>query len=109
MTQAEGISQVQETIYIERFKHCEQLNKMGAHIEVGEAKSTIFGATPLHGARVMATDLRCGAALVVAGLIAKGKTEITNIYHIDRGYDNIDHRILKTRFNSHRNNVYSSI
>ncbi len=94
MTQAEGISQVQETIYIERFKHCEQLNKMGAHIEVGEAKSTIFGATPLHGARVMATDLRCGAALVVAGLIAKGKTEITNIYHIDRGYDNIDHKLI---------------
>lgn len=94
MTQASGVSQVQETIYIERFKHCEQLNKMGAHIEVGEAKSTIFGPTPLHGARVMATDLRCGAALVIAGLIAKGKTEITNIYHIDRGYDNIDHKLI---------------
>ena len=52
------------------------------------------GATSLHGARVQATDLRCGAALVIAGLIAEGKTEITNVYHIDRGYDNIDHKLI---------------
>lgn len=94
LTQAEGISRVKETIYIERFKHCEQLNKMGANIELGEASSTIHGATPLHGARVQATDLRCGAALVVAGLMAEGITEITNVYHIDRGYDNIDHKLI---------------
>ena len=94
LTQASGESHVQETIYIERFKHCEQLNKMGANIKLEEARSTIHGPTPLHGARVMATDLRCGAALVVAGLIAKGKTEITNVYHIDRGYDNIDHKLI---------------
>jgi len=94
LTQADGDSNVKETIYVERFKHCEQLNKMGANIEVKEASSTIHGATPLHGARVEATDLRCGAALVVAGLIAQGKTEITNIYHIDRGYDNIDHKLI---------------
>lgn len=94
LTQAEGESHVKETIYIERFKHCGQLNKMGANIELGEASSTIHGATPLHGARVEATDLRCGAALVIAGLIAEGKTEITNVYHIDRGYDNIDHKLI---------------
>lgn len=94
LTQASGESHVQETIYIERFKHCEQLNKMGANIKLEEARSTIHGPTPLHGARVMATDLRCGAALVIAGLIAQGKTEITNIYHIDRGYDNIDHKLI---------------
>ena len=94
LTQASGESHVQETIYIERFKHCEQLNKMGANIKLEEARSTIHGPTLLHGARVMATDLRCGAALVVAGLIAKGKTEITNVYHIDRGYDNIDHKLI---------------
>lgn len=94
LTQACGESHVKETIYVERFKHCAQLNKMGANIEVGEASSTIHGSTPLHGARVEATDLRCGAALVVAGLMAEGKTEITNIYHIDRGYDNIDHKLI---------------
>ena len=94
LTQAQGESHVKETIYVERFKHCGELNKMGAHIEVGEAQSTIHGQTPLHGARVEATDLRCGAALVIAGLIAEGKTEITNVYHIDRGYDNIDHKLI---------------
>lgn len=94
LTQAKGDSQVTETIYVERFKHCEQLNKMGANIELGKASSTIHGTTPLHAARVMATDLRCGAALVIAGLIAEGKTEITNIYHIDRGYDNIDQKLI---------------
>ena len=73
LTQAQGESHVKETIYVERFKHCAELNKMGAQIEVGEASSDIHGATSLHGARVQATDLRCGAALVIAGLIAEGK------------------------------------
>ena len=90
LTQAQGESHVKETIYVERFKHCAELNKMGAYIEVGEASSDIHGATSLHGARVQATDLRCGAALVIAGLIAEGKTEITNVYHIDRGYEAIE-------------------
>ena len=94
LTQAQGQSRVTETIYVERFKHCAQLNKMGAHIELGEACSYINGKTPLHGTRVEATDLRCGAALVVAGLMAEGVTEITNVYHIDRGYDNIDRKLI---------------
>ena len=94
LTQVNGDSHVKETIYVERFKHCGQLNKMGANVEVGDAISTIHGKTPLQGARVEATDLRCGAALVIAGLIAKGTTEITNVYHIDRGYDNIDHKLI---------------
>ena len=94
LTQAQGDSHVKETIYIERFKHCPQLNNMGAHIDLEEAASVIHGPTPLHGTRVEATDLRCGAALVIAGLIAEGRTEITNVYHIDRGYDNIDHKLI---------------
>lgn len=94
LTQADGTSHVKETIYVERFKHCGELNKMGANTELSEASSTIHGPTPLKGARVQATDLRCGAALVVAGLIADGITEITNVYHIDRGYDNIDHKLI---------------
>ena len=104
LTQATGESSVIETIYVERFKHCEQLNKMGAQITLGKACSLILGKTPLHGASVEATDLRCGAALVIAGLMADGITEISNVYHIDRGYDNIDHKLITlgakiTRYN----------
>ena len=94
LTQVQGDSSVKETIYPERFAHCEQLNKMGAQIKVGESESFIHGRTPLKGTRVEATDLRCGAALVIAGLMAEGVTEIGNVYHIDRGYDNIDHKLI---------------
>lgn len=93
LTQAHGQSKVTDTIYEARFKHCEQLNKMGADIKVGDGCCYINGQTPLHGTRVQATDLRCGAALVIAGLMAEGITEITNVYHIDRGYDNIDRKL----------------
>lgn len=94
LTQAHGCSQVVETIYPERFMHCEQLNKMGANIEQEEAMAYINGRTPLKGARVHATDLRCGAALIVAALMAEGVTEIGNVYHIDRGYENIDQKLV---------------
>ena len=94
LTQCQGESQVVETIYPERFGHCYQLNSMGANIIQEEAMCFVNGPTPLHGTRVYATDLRCGAALIVAGLMAKGVTEIGNVYHIDRGYDNIDHKLI---------------
>ena len=93
LTQAHGQSTVTETIYKERFKHCDELNKMGADIDVHEASAFIHGYTKLYGSRVRATDLRCGAALVVAGLMADGVTEIHDIYHIDRGYDNLDEKL----------------
>ncbi len=89
LTQCNGQSMVTETIYTERFKHCYELNKMGANIDVHTPSAFINGATPLSGTKVTATDLRCGAALVIAGLIAKGTTEIDEIYHIERGYENI--------------------
>lgn len=89
LTQCKGNSTVTETIYAARFKHCEQLNKMGANIIVNCPSSTIVGPTPLHGHDVKATDLRCGAALVIAGLIAQGTTTIHDIYHINRGYEDI--------------------
>lgn len=89
LTQCEGQSVVSETIYTERFKHCYELNKMGADIDVRTASSFINGATKLTGTSVEATDLRCGACLVIAGLIAQGTTEIHEIYHIERGYENI--------------------
>lgn len=93
LTQAHGQSTVTETIYKERFKHCDELNKMGADIDVHEASAFIHGYTKLYGSCVRATDLRCGAALVVAGLMADGVTEIHDIYHIDRGYDNLDEKL----------------
>ena len=93
LTQAEGVSRIKETIYIERFKHCDELNKMGASIDWQEGSCHVNGPTPLHGAKVVATDLRCGAAMVVAGLVAQGITEISNVYHIDRGYSEIDRKL----------------
>jgi len=89
LTQCKGNSTVTETIYAARFKHGEQLNKMGANVIVNSPSSTIVGPTPLTGNDVKATDLRCGAALVIAGLMAKGTTTIHDIYHIDRGYEDI--------------------
>ena len=89
MTKANGDSQVKETIYIERFKHCYELQKMGANIDVKEGKSTIHGPTKLHGAEIVATDLRCGAALVIAALMAEGESTISDAYHIYRGYESI--------------------
>lgn len=93
LTKANGQSIVTETIYTERFKHCNELNKMGANIDVRIPSGFINGPTPLSGTQVVATDLRCGAALVIAGLMADGITEIHDIYHIDRGYDNLDHKL----------------
>ena len=89
MTQASGVSKVEETLYLERFRHCDELNLMGANIEHSTGHSTINGPTPLKGAEITARDLRCGAALVIAGLIAEGETVINDAYHIYRGYDSI--------------------
>lgn len=93
LTQVEGISEVTDTIYTERFKHCLELQRMGANIELYNGKCEVKGPSKLYGDRVTATDLRCGAALVIAGLLAEGETEISDVYHIDRGYDNIDGKL----------------
>ena len=102
LTKAEGVSKVTETIYIERFKHCEQLNKMQANIEVNCPVATIKGPTPLVGTDVKATDLRCGAAMVIAGLMAEGTTTIHDIYHIDRGYEDIVSKLTALGADIHR-------
>lgn len=93
MTRAHGQSQIRETIYQERFKHVLELQRMGANINMSPAQATINGPVKLTGASVTATDLRCGASLVIAGLMAKGITTIDEIYHIDRGYDRIDEKL----------------
>ena len=93
LLKAQGESVVKDIIYPERYQNCYQLQNMGANIEIGDGYSRIKGPVQLYGDEVKATDLRCGAALVIAGLMAQGQTIITNIYHIDRGYDNIVNKL----------------
>jgi UDP-N-acetylglucosamine 1-carboxyvinyltransferase len=105
LTQAKGESVVNETIYTERFKHCLELQRLGANIGLSPATATIKGETPLFGDHVTATDLRCGAALVVAGLIAQGTTTIHDVYHIDRGYDELDQKLIALGAKITRENI----
>lgn len=90
-----GISIVSENIFEKRFMHIPELNRMGAEIEVQDNKAIIKGVRKLSGAPVMASDLRASAALVLAGLVAEGETEIKRIYHIDRGYEKIEKKLIK--------------
>ena len=85
---ANGVSILTETVFENRFMHVEELKRMGAMLKVQGRSVIIEGGKPLYGAKVRATDLRAGAALVLAALIAKGKSEIVDVYHIDRGYVN---------------------
>ena len=89
LTQAQGKSKVEETIWENRFMHIPYLNRLGANIQVKNQTATIIGPTKLHGTDIVATDLRAGAAMVAAGLKADGKTVITNSEHILRGYEQI--------------------
>lgn len=94
LTKATGNSTIRETIYRERFKHCDELQRMGADIQVLHSQAIIKGPKELFGSKVSAMDLRGGISLVVAGLMAKGVTEIDEIYHIERGYDHLDKKLL---------------
>jgi len=89
MTLADGSSVIKETVYSHRFGHVEELRRMGANIQVDSNSAIVRGVKQLTGARVKATDLRAGAALILAGLAAKGTTEITGIEHIVRGYEKL--------------------
>jgi len=89
MTQAEGSSTITETIFENRFMHVGELIRMGADIHISGNKAVVNGPKPLNGAKVIASDLRASASLVLAGLSAKGETMIDRVYHIDRGYETI--------------------
>src|SRR4051812_18876502 len=89
LTRAEGSSMVTDTIYGARFKHIDELRRMNANIKVEGRSAIISGPVKLQGAKVKASDLRAGAALVIAGLMAEGVTEITGVDHIDRGYSHL--------------------
>jgi len=93
MTRARGQSVLAETIFENRYMHVPELQRMGADIVVDGRTAVVRGPTKLTGATVMATDLRASACLVLAGLIAEGRTDILRIYHLDRGYDRLDKKL----------------
>ncbi|MBK5252300.1 MAG: UDP-N-acetylglucosamine 1-carboxyvinyltransferase [Peptostreptococcaceae bacterium] len=93
LTVAEGTSVIIESVFENRFMHVSELNRMGANIKIEGHSAVVQGVKGLQGAQVKATDLRAGAALILAGLIAEGTTEIDEIYHILRGYVNIDGKL----------------
>ena len=90
-----GISIITERIFESRFMHVSELARLGADIAIEGPSAIVKGGKPLSGAPVMASDLRASAALVIAGLAAKGSTEVNRVYHIDRGYENIDGKLRK--------------
>lgn len=90
-----GTSIVKDTIYPDRFNHIPELNRLGADISVEGNSAIIKGVKELKGATVMSTDLRASASLIVAGLVAKGRTDVLRVYHIDRGYEKIEEKLKK--------------
>ncbi|MBE5816571.1 MAG: UDP-N-acetylglucosamine 1-carboxyvinyltransferase [Clostridiales bacterium] len=92
---AQGNSTVTENIFENRFRHLEELKKMGASVETEGRRAFITGVSSLTGAKIMASDLRAGAALVIAGLMAEGETEVYGLEHIDRGYESIEKKFSK--------------
>ena len=91
----EGHSEIKEDIFENRFLHVLELQRMGANIEIKNNKAKIIGAKKLSGAQVMATDLRASVCLVLAGLMAKGKTVINRVYHLERGYEDLVKKLKK--------------
>ncbi len=90
---ADGTSVITDTIYLDRFTHVPELNRLGANIELKGNIAVVKGVPSLQGAPVMATDIRASAALVIAALVAEGETRISRIYHLDRGYEALDRKL----------------
>ena len=95
MTIANGLSTVTDEIYYDRFTHVPELNRLGANITMNKNTATIIGVSNLKGAPVMSTDIRASASLILASLASIGKSKISRIYHIDRGYEKIENRLKK--------------
>ena len=90
---ADGASMITETIFENRFMHVPELNRMGANITIQGRSAVIRGVERLSGARVMATDLRASFSLILAGLVAEGETELSRVYHLDRGYEHVEKKL----------------
>ena len=97
MTKATGFSKIKENIFENRFMHVPELRRMGAKVKIRKNIAYIFGPTGLSGAEVMATDLRASVSLVLAGLIADNRTIINRLYHLDRGYENLEKKLNKCK------------
>ena len=89
MMMAKGTSKITDNIYIDRFKHVPELQRLGANIEVVDNTAIVTGGTKLEGATVMSSDLRASASLILAALVAEGSTEVLRVYHLDRGYEDV--------------------
>ncbi len=90
---AQGTAKVTETIFENRFMHVNELVRLGASIQIDGKVAVVEGVSQLSGATVMATDLRASASLVIAGLVAEGETRVDRIYHLDRGYDQMEDKL----------------
>ena len=90
---AEGASLIRETVFESRFMHVPELMRLGADIKLHGTTALVRGGRPLHGAQVMATDLRASVSLVLAALVAEGETVVNRIYHLDRGYEQLDRKL----------------
>jgi UDP-N-acetylglucosamine 1-carboxyvinyltransferase len=93
MTQAEGTSIVSEAVFENRFRHVAELRKLGADVEVNGRSAVVTGPSALRGGSVRVPDIRSGAALVIAGLCARGATELDAVYHLDRGYERLEGKL----------------
>ncbi|GAB4226421.1 MAG: UDP-N-acetylglucosamine 1-carboxyvinyltransferase [Methyloligellaceae bacterium] len=93
MTRAEGVSTIRETIFENRFMHVQELARLGADISLDGDTATVRGVKQLHGAQVMATDLRASVSLAIGGLVAEGETVINRVYHLDRGFERIEEKL----------------
>ncbi|NVK35832.1 MAG: UDP-N-acetylglucosamine 1-carboxyvinyltransferase [Rhodobacteraceae bacterium] len=95
MTRANGTSKINETIFENRFMHVQELARLGAHITIDGHTATVEGVSTLHGAPVMATDLRASVSLVIAGLAAEGETTVSRVYHLDRGFERLEDKLTR--------------
>ena len=102
LTQVEGTSKIKEDIFENRFMHVPELRRMGAQIEIRDKTAIIRGPTKLTGAEVMATDLRASVSLVLAGLVADNRTVINRIYHLDRGYEDLENKLKNCKVEINR-------
>jgi UDP-N-acetylglucosamine 1-carboxyvinyltransferase len=93
MTIADGTSTIRENIFENRFMHAPELNRLGADITVRGSEAIVRGVPRLHGAQVMATDLRASVSLVIAALVADGETMVNRVYHLDRGFERLEEKL----------------
>ena len=93
LLKSEGKSVIEENIFENRFMHVSELKRMGGKLVLDGSKINVSGVEQINGAEVMATDLRASSSLIIAGLMAKGKTTINRVYHLDRGYENLEDKL----------------